>query len=170
MEEPRARIVRNESDGPSWELVLGRPADRLRAFVLDCEGYPTMNAIPFMNYRDARAALDWLTNAFGFERSSVHDGPDGTVVHAEMRVGDGMIMLGSAGENDLGMKTARELGAVNQGVYVIVDDDIDAHYEQARTAGAEIVRALHDTDYGSRDYLARDPEGNLWSFGTYRPE
>jgi uncharacterized glyoxalase superfamily protein PhnB len=68
------------------------------------------------------------------------------------------------------LKTPRELGAVNQGVYVIVDDDIDAHYEHATSAGAEIVRPLQDTSYGSRDYLARDPEGNLWSFGTYRPE
>lgn len=64
----------------------------------------------------------------------------------------------------------RELGPVNQGVYVIVDDGIDSHYERAHAAGAEIVRELHDTDYGSRNYVARDPEGNLWSFGTYRPE
>ncbi len=128
-----------------------------------------MNCIAFMNYADARAALDWLERAFGFERLSVHDGPDGTVAHAELRFGDGMIMLGSVGSNDLGMKTPRELGAVNQGVYVIVDDGIDAHFEQARAAGAEVVRELHDTDYGSRDYAARDPEGNLWSFGTYRP-
>lgn len=129
-----------------------------------------MNTIPFLNYEDAPAALDWLTKAFGFERSQVHEGENGTIVHAEMRVADGMIMLGSAGENDLGMKTPRELGAVNQGVYVIVDDKIDEHYERALAAGAEIVRPLHDTDYGSRDYIVRDPEGNLWSFGTYRPE
>lgn len=129
-----------------------------------------MNCIPFMHYVDAPAALDWLSKAFGFERSAVHEGPDGTIAHAEMRYGDGMIMLGPTRENDLGMKTARELGAVNQGVYVIVDDGIDAHYERARAEGAEIVRELHDTDYGSRDYTARDPEGNLWSFGTYRPE
>jgi uncharacterized glyoxalase superfamily protein PhnB len=129
-----------------------------------------VNAIPFLHYEDASAALDWLTEAFGFQRSAVHEGSDGTIAHAEMRVGDGMIMLGSATENDLGMKTPKELGAVNQGIYVIVDDGIDTHYERARGAGAEIVRALHDTDYGSRDYVARDPEGNLWSFGTYRPE
>jgi uncharacterized glyoxalase superfamily protein PhnB len=90
-------------------------------------------------------------------------------VHAELLVGDGMVMLGSAGENDLGLKTPRELRAVNQGVYVIVDDGIDEHYERALGAGAEVVRALHDTDYGSWDYIVRDPEGNLWSFGTYRP-
>ena len=128
-----------------------------------------MNAIPFMNYDDAHAALDWLTEAFGFERAEVHENENGKVAHAEVRVGDGMVMLGSAGENDLGLKTPRELGAVNQGVYVIVDDGIDEHYDRAVAAGAEIVRALHDTDYGSRDYIVRDPEGNLWSFGTYRP-
>jgi uncharacterized glyoxalase superfamily protein PhnB len=58
---------------------------------------------------------------------------------------------------------------VNQGVYVIVDERIDEHYERAVAAGAEVVRPIHDTDYGSRDYIVRDPEGNLWSFGTYRP-
>jgi uncharacterized glyoxalase superfamily protein PhnB len=129
-----------------------------------------MNCIPFMHYEDAPAALDWLSKAFGFERASVYEGPDGTIAHAEMRLGDGMIMLGSARENDRGIKTPRELRAVNQGVYVIVDDGIDAHYELARSAGGEIVRELHDTDYGSREYIAKDPEGNPWSFGTYRPE
>jgi uncharacterized glyoxalase superfamily protein PhnB len=128
-----------------------------------------MNCIAFLTYDDAPAALDWLEEAFGFERSSVHEGPNGTIAHAELTYGDGMIMLGNAGDNGLDMKTPRELGAVTQGVYVIVDEGIDRHYERARSAGAEIVRALHDTDYGSRDYMARDPEGNLWSFGTYRP-
>ena len=128
-----------------------------------------MNCIAFLTYDDAPAALDWLEEAFGFERSSVHEGPNDTIAHAEVTYGDGMIMLGNAGDNGLGMKTPRQLGAVTQGIYVIVDEGIDRHYEHARTAGAEIVRALHDTDYGSRDYMARDPEGNLWSFGTYRP-
>jgi uncharacterized glyoxalase superfamily protein PhnB len=129
-----------------------------------------MNTIPFLSYEDAPAALDWLERAFGFKRKEVHAGENGTVVHAEMRFADGMVMLGSAGENDLGMKTPKELGAVNQGVYVIVDERIDEHYERAVAAGAEVVRPIHDTDYGSRDYIVRDPEGNLWSFGTYRPE
>lgn len=129
-----------------------------------------MNTIPFLSYEDARAALDWLSEAFGFERASVHEGEDGKIVHAEMRFGDGMIMLGSAGPNPFGMKTAKELGAVNQGIYSIVDEGLDAHYERAVAAGAEVVMPLHDTDYGSREYLVRDPEGNIWSFGTYRPE
>jgi uncharacterized glyoxalase superfamily protein PhnB len=104
-----------------------------------------MNCIAFLNHDDARVALDWLERGFGLERSSVHEGPNGSIAHAEMRYGDGVIMLGTAGRNDLGMRTARELGAVNQGIYVIVDD-------------------------GSRGYTARDPEGDLWSFGMYRPE
>ena len=128
-----------------------------------------MNCIAFMRYDDASAALDWLEQAFGFERSSVHEGPNGTVAHAELKYGDGMIMLSTAGDNDFGLRTARALGAVNLGVYVSVEE-IDPHYEHARAAGAEVVRELHDTDYGSRDYMARDPEGNLWSFGTYRPD
>jgi uncharacterized glyoxalase superfamily protein PhnB len=129
-----------------------------------------MNCIAFMTYHDARAALDWLKEAFAFERSSVHEGPDGTIAHAELKLGDGMVMLGTAGDNDFGLKTARELGGVNQGVYVIVDDGIDTHFERAKAAGADIVREPNDTDYDSREYMARDPEGNLWSFGTYRPE
>ena len=128
-----------------------------------------MNCIPFLTYEEARTALDWLSSAFGFERTEVHEGENGRIAHAEMRFDGGLVMLGSAGENEFGIKTARELGAVNQGVYVIVDG-VDAHFERARAAGAEIVRELNDTDYGSREYMARDPEGNLWSFGTYRPE
>ena len=129
-----------------------------------------MNTIPFLSYEDAPAALDWLAKAFGFERAQVHEGESGKIVHAEMRFGDGMVMLGSAGPNPFGMKTAKELGAVNQGIYSIVDEGLDAHYERAVAAGAEVVMPLHDTDYGSREYLVRDPEGNIWSFGTYRPE
>lgn len=128
-----------------------------------------MNCIAFMTYDDAEAAIAWLEKGFGFERASVHTGPNGRVAHAELRYGDGMIMLGSAGENEFGLRTPRELGAVSQGVYVIVEDGIDAHYGRAKAAGAEIVREPNDTDYDSREYMARDPEGNLWSFGTYVP-
>jgi uncharacterized glyoxalase superfamily protein PhnB len=128
-----------------------------------------VNCIPFLAYDDARAALEWLTKAYGLEQSAVHETPDGRVAHAEMRFGDSMVMLGTAFANDWGMRTPSELGGVNQGVYVIVDD-IEAHYERARGADAEIVRPLADTDYGSREYMSRDREGNIWSFGTYRPE
>jgi uncharacterized glyoxalase superfamily protein PhnB len=128
-----------------------------------------MNCIAFLTYDDARGAIDWLEGALGFERSSVHEGPDGEIVHAELRFGDGMIMLGASGPNEFGLRTPRELGAVSQGVYMIVDE-IAAAYERARAAGAEVLRELKDTDYGSREFMARDPEGNIWSLGTYRPE
>lgn len=121
---------------------------------------------PALQYRDARAAIDWLERAFGFKRAQVHDGEHGDVAHAELRYGDGMIMLGSQkqGEDDrFGDHTGQEW------CYVVVED-ADAHHDRAKAAGAEIVRELADQDYGSRDYSARDPEGNLWSFGTYRPE
>jgi uncharacterized glyoxalase superfamily protein PhnB len=121
---------------------------------------------PILQYRDAHAAIDRLERAFGFERVSEYDGPDGTVAHAELLHGDGMVMVGSATHGDeggYGDHTGQEWA------YVVVDD-ADSHHDRAKAAGAEIVRELQDQDYGSRDYSARDPEGNLWSFGTYRPE
>jgi len=116
------------------------------------------NIFPALRYRDARAAVEWLAGTFGFEERLVVPGPDGAVVHAEMGFGPGVIMLGSAGD----------AGATKGGIYVYVED-VDAHHERARAAGAEIVRELAETDYGSREYSARDPEGHSWSFGTYLP-
>jgi uncharacterized glyoxalase superfamily protein PhnB len=117
----------------------------------------TSSVFPFFGYDDASAAIDWLERAFGFESGEViKSTANGTVAHAELWYGPGAVMLGSGTGN-----------AGGDGVYVVVED-IDAHYERARAAGAEIVRDLHDTDYGSRDYMARDPEGRLWAFGTYQ--
>jgi uncharacterized glyoxalase superfamily protein PhnB len=126
------------------------------------------NIFPFLRYKDAPAAIEWLASAFGFARAFVAPGPDATIAHAELSFGPGMIMLGTARDDALGMKSPRDLSGVNQGIYVQVDD-VDAHYERARAAGAEIVLELQDTDYGSREYTARDIEGHLWSFGTYAP-
>jgi uncharacterized glyoxalase superfamily protein PhnB len=116
----------------------------------------TPNMFPFMRFGDPDAAIDWLSRAFGFEQRAVHRGDDGVVNHAELSLGPGTIMLGPG---DPG----------SQGVYVAVDD-ADAHYERAKAAGAEIVREIEDTPYGSREYTARDLDGHVWSFGTYRPE
>jgi uncharacterized glyoxalase superfamily protein PhnB len=110
---------------------------------------------PVIRYRDVHAGIDFLVDAFGFERHAVHEN-DGTVMHAELRYGDGMVMVGQ-----------RE--AVDPASVYIVVDDPDAHYERAKAAGATIERELTDQDYGSREYTARDPEGHQWSFGTYRP-
>ncbi len=117
--------------------------------------------IPTFKYDDAPAAIDFLERAFGFERKNVFEG-DGLVHHAELTHGRGMVMLGSVGAGDPQFETKRS------SVYVIVPD-ADAAYERAKGAGAEITRELQDTDYGSREFAARDPEGNAWSFGTYDP-
>jgi uncharacterized glyoxalase superfamily protein PhnB len=118
---------------------------------------------PSLRYRDAPRAIDFLVEAFGFTRGMVVENDDGTIAHAELSYGDGMVMLGTDREDG----DASHVG--NGWMYVVVED-ADAHYAQARAAGAEIVRELEEQDYGSRDYSARDFEGNLWSFGTYRPE
>ena len=123
---------------------------------------------PFLRYRDAPTAIDWLVKAFGFSEQMVVPGENGTVAHAQLSFGPGVIMLGTVRDDELGMKSPRDLGAVNQGIYVHVED-VCSHCDRARAAGAEIIRGPEDTDYGSREYTARDLEGHLWSFGTYRP-
>ena len=118
---------------------------------------------PSMRYRDAPAAIAFLEEAFGFKRREVIANEDGTIAHAELTLGPSILMLGSDRADPLSGSRAG-LGWM----YVAVDDP-DAHQVRARAAGAEVVVELHDTDYGSRDYAARDLEGNLWYFGTYRP-
>ena len=117
---------------------------------------------PTLSYDDAAAAVEFLCTAFGFERQEVMQAPDGRIAHAELRFGDGLVMLGSTRSDDYATSGT-------QTVYVALDDT-DAHHARAVEAGAEIVRPPFDTDYGSRDYAAKDPEGNVWAFGTYRPE
>ena len=120
---------------------------------------------PVLKYSDAHAAIDFLERAFGFQRHAVHEGEGGAIVHAELRFGDQVVMLSSAGVGD----PAYDQGLGRTTVYVVVDE-VDALFDTAKAAGAEIVLEPTDQDYGSRDFSARDPEGNIWSFGTYRPE
>jgi len=123
------------------------------------------NLYPVLRYKDAHAAIDCLCGAFGFERHAVYEGDNGTVEHAQLAHGSGMVMLSTEPDTD-----ERGWGMhAGQGWTYVVVEDADAHYAQAKSAGAEIIRELEDQDYGSRDYTARDPEGNLWSFGTYDP-
>lgn len=126
------------------------------------------NIFPALRYRDASAARDFLGRAFGFESEKVHRGEDGTIVHAELRLGAGLVMLGQHGDDGwmAGVEPDARAGTIS--LYVVVEDP-DAHHARAVAAGAEIVRPLVDQDYGSREYSARDLEGNLWSFGTYDP-
>ncbi|MDX1650174.1 MAG: VOC family protein [Myxococcota bacterium] len=134
----------------------------------------TAPVIPSLRYRNAPEAIDWLCRAFGFERHLVVPGEaEGTVAHAQLTFGRGMIMLGSAGTHGDGYDAlvrppAEADGVCTQGCYLVVEDP-DAHRDRARAAGAEIVMDVSDKDYGGRDYTCRDPEGHVWSFGTYDP-
>ena len=129
---------------------------------------PTTRIFPFLRYQDAPAAFEWLARAFGFEKQMLVPGPDGTIAHAQLRYSGSLIMIGSARDDVMHLKSPAEVGGATQGIYVHVDD-VDAHHDRAKAAGAEIIMELEDTDYGSREYMARDLEGHLWSFGTYAP-
>lgn len=120
----------------------------------------TQTVTPYLLYASCEEALDWLTRAFGFEEVLRYTGEEGYVNHAEMKVGDGHIYLGNPGE---GYRNPKELGQDTVGLYVVVDD-VDAHYERAKAAGAEILRAPEDQEYGDRRYDALDPEGHRWFF------
>jgi len=118
--------------------------------------------IPTFHYADAPAAIDFLERAFGFERHAVYEGEGGLVAHAEIKAAGGWLMLGSSRPD-----SPYDIG--RQSVYVVIESDVDAHCERARAAGADVFREPTDQDYGGRDYSCRDPEGNVWSFGTYAP-
>ena len=120
-----------------------------------------------LSYTDAGAAIDWLEKAFGFRTVMNVAGENGAVAHAEMALRTAVMMLGTS-KPDFGWVSPRDLPAVNQTIYVAVDN-VDAHFQQAKAAGAEITRELNETEYGSREYGAKDLEGHDWSFGTYRP-
>ncbi|MFO7279326.1 MAG: VOC family protein [Thermoanaerobacterales bacterium] len=116
---------------------------------------------PVLHYRDPEAALRFLADAFGVEEGAVHRGPDGQVAYVEARLGDCWFGFGRTTEGgpfDLGPTV----------VYVAVDE-VDSRFERAAATGTEVVMPPTDQDYGSRDFAVRDPEGNVWSFGTYRP-
>ena len=127
--------------------------------------YPTV--FPSLSYDDAQAAIDFLASAFGAERHSVHAGDDGSIQHAELRFGNGIVMLcpgrgefpatrGKGSRSPAARSNSRSLSR-------------PLLTSRTRAAGAEITRELNDTEYGSREYGAKDSEGNSWYFGTYQP-
>ncbi|MBU3057143.1 VOC family protein [Pseudomonas indica] len=127
--------------------------------------------IPCLRYRDAPAAIDWLQRAFGFEALMVVPDEQGGIAHAQLGFGNGMVMLGSVADSEYGRLMAQPDetgGAGTQSVYVVVNS-ADALYTQAKAAGADVVIELKDEDYGGRGFTCRDPEGHVWSFGTYDP-
>jgi uncharacterized glyoxalase superfamily protein PhnB len=126
---------------------------------------------PAVRYQNAPAAIAWLCSALGFEEHFIVPGENGTIEHAQLRLAGNFIMLGSSRDDDLAIRSPRELGGATASVYIQLDrpEEVDSHFARAKAAGAQIVREIEDTDYGSHDFSVRDPEGNLWSFGTYRP-
>jgi len=128
---------------------------------------PPPQVWPTLRARDARALIQFLAQAFGFEETVVY-GEGDRVDHAQLSwpLGGG-VMLGSIREPAAGDDWPQSPGAFS--AYVVTDDP-DGLFARATAAGAEVIMALHDTDYGSRDFAVHDPEGNRWSFGTYRGE
>lgn len=133
----------------------------------------TATIIPVLRYRDAPAAIEWLCKVFGFERHLVALNDDGSVAHAQLSFGNGMVMLASVAkpETEFGrlMKQPDGLeGAQTQTSYVVVTD-VDAVYVNAKAGGAKIATEIRDEDYGGRGFSCYDLEGHLWSFGSYDP-
>jgi uncharacterized glyoxalase superfamily protein PhnB len=123
---------------------------------------------PILRYNDARGAIRWLCATFGFiELFSVPESGQ-FVRHAQLKLGTNVIMLGSV-RPDERLASPQALGAATQGLCVYVND-LDAHFERARSAGVGITSPPQDTDFGSRQYHVLDLEGHPWTFGTYLPD
>jgi uncharacterized glyoxalase superfamily protein PhnB len=123
----------------------------------------TPRVSPYLLYEDVDAAVEWLARTFGFTETVRMPGQDGRAMHAELRLGDGLVMLGNPGS---GYRNPQHLGGATQLVYVYVPD-VDAHYQRAKAAGAHILRELADQFYGDRTYGVQDPEGHQWSFAQH---
>ena len=131
--------------------------------------HPTI--IPSIRYNDAVRAISWLRAAFGFEEHLVVPGENETIVHAQLVLGNGMIMLGSTRDDffdQLQAPLATPESQVSQSIYIVVED-VDKHHKMAEAAGANIVMVPEDQPHGGRLYVCRDFEGNLFSFGSYDP-
>jgi uncharacterized glyoxalase superfamily protein PhnB len=127
--------------------------------------------IPCLRYSKAPEAIEWLGNAFSFEKHLVVPGENDTIAHAQLTFGNSMVMLSSAQDSEFGrlMKQPGEIGGAETQMSYVIVPDADAHYAKAKAAGAEIVMDIKDQDYGGRGYSCRDLEGHIWSFGTYDP-
>jgi uncharacterized glyoxalase superfamily protein PhnB len=120
----------------------------------------TQTITPYLLYEEVDAALEFLDRAFGFKEHLRLTGPEGYVNHAETRLGDAAVYLGDPGDH---YQSPKRLGQETFSLYVLVED-VDAHYERAKAAGAEILAEPEDQEYGDRRYSAADPEGHHWFF------
>jgi uncharacterized glyoxalase superfamily protein PhnB/DNA-binding XRE family transcriptional regulator len=129
------------------------------------QGWPRIT--PTLVYEDSKAAVAWLERAFGFEAREKVAGPDGQIIHSELTLGDGLIMVGHVAFSPSvqgRMASPQSLGKTTQSLFVFVDD-LDAHYQRAKAAGAEIVGEI-ESNYGFRRYRANDLEGHEWCFAV----
>ena len=136
----------------------------------------TIAIIPYLGYKNAEKAIEWLCNAFGFTEHLVVRGENGVIVHAELTLDKVMIMLGSAEHNNESefskyLKHPADMGSCEtQTPYIIIEDSyLDEHFAKAKSCGAKIIIELRAEDYGGRNYSCADLEGHLWSFGSYNP-
>lgn len=134
----------------------------------DARTYEAPRIYPTMRCRDAEVMIVWLKDVLGFTEHAVYRG-DGLVQHAELAFGSSMIMLGQDRDDAYG-KRVGDLGARRTDAIYVAVDDADALFAKVKASGAKIEMEPYDTDYGSRDFSCRDPEGNLWNFGTFWPK
>ena len=128
----------------------------------------SVSLLPVLRYSDCTAALTFLTEIFGFTEGAAFRDESGNVQHAELWFGNGGIMIGPVADTPFGkfMRQPKEAGGVTASFFVVVADP-DTHHKRAAAAGFEILMPLRDESYGSREYTVRDPEGHIWTFGTY---
>jgi uncharacterized glyoxalase superfamily protein PhnB len=126
------------------------------------KGYPRIS--PYLYYEDGAAAIEWLTRAFGFRERMRMPGEDGRIMHAELELDGGVVMLANPPRE--GFKNPKALGTNTSSVYTYVDD-VDSHFDRAKEAGAKILQEPETMPYGDRHYGAKDPEGHEWWFGQH---
>lgn len=124
-----------------------------------------------MRYRDAPAAIDWLCEVFGFTRQLVVPGEDGTIIHSQLALGTGMVMLSSVRPDDYGrlVRQPDEFGGAETQACCLIVEDPDAVYARMLAHGGTIVRDIQDESYGGRAFTCRDRECHLWTVGSYDP-
>jgi uncharacterized glyoxalase superfamily protein PhnB len=125
------------------------------------EGYTAVT--PYLLYEDLDESVRWLTSTFGLTEDVLMKDEEGRASHAELKIGDGVVMMGRPSSD---YKNPKHLGGTTHLVHVYVDD-VDRHYEAAKAAGANITQEPADQFYGDRSYRAEDPEGHVWFFAQH---
>lgn len=137
------------------------------------ENTPTRSTVTVsMNYRNASEAIEWLCRTFGFEKHAIFRGPNNTILHSELTLGSGMIMVASAEDNEYNrrfVKQPDEIGGRETCSVNLIVSDADAIYTRAKEAGAKILLDIEDKHYGGRGFTCSDPEGHIWNIGSYDP-